>query len=96
MNEAEIIYIQSSSGTFTLNDKEFQIKEGGSAYIPIGVWHGLKNTGDETFRMLFGYTPSEFESYFREIGAPKVTEWIQKTPEEFSAINKKYGIIYKS
>ncbi len=96
MNEAEIVYIQSGSGIFTLNDKEFQIKGGGSAYIPIGLWHGLKNTGDETLRMLFGYTPAGFESYFCEIGVPEGTKWIQKTPEEFAAINKKYGIIYKS
>lgn len=95
MNETEIIYIQSGTGIFTLNDKEFPVKEGSSAYIPIGVWHGLENNGNETLRMLFGYTPSGFESYFREIGVPKGTEWITKTPEEFESINKKYGIIYK-
>jgi hypothetical protein len=45
--------------------------------------------------MLFSFTPSGFENYFREIGtrpseAPKAS-----TGEERSAIEKKYGIVYK-
>lgn len=95
LNEAEIIFIQQGSGLFTLGDKEVNVKEGSAAYVPQGAWHGLRNTGTETIRMIFSFSPSGFEGYFREIGVPKGVEWKEKTPEEFAAIDKKYGIVYK-
>ena len=95
LNEAEVIYIQRGSGIFTLGDKEYELKEGGAALVPKRVWHGLRNTGKETLRMVFSFTPSGFEGYFREIGVPKGVKWKEKTPEEFAAIDKKYGVVYK-
>ena len=95
LNEVEIILIQKGSGIFTLGDKEYEVKEGSAAYIPKGIWHGLRNSQTETLTMLFSYTPSGFEEYFREIGVPKGVQWKDKTPEEFDAIDKKYGIVYK-
>lgn len=96
LNEVEVIYIQQGSGIFTLGEKEYTIKAGSAAFIPKGVWHGVKNTGTENIRMMFSFTPSGFEGYFREIGVLKGTEWKGKTAEEFSAAAKKYGIQYKS
>ncbi|RYZ62343.1 MAG: cupin domain-containing protein [Chitinophagaceae bacterium] len=95
LREAEVIFIQKGSGVFTLGEKEFAVKEGSAAYVPKGVWHGLRNTGTETIRMQFSFTPAGFEGYFREIGVPIGVEWKEKTPQEFAAIDKKYGIVYK-
>ena len=95
LKEVEIIFIQRGAGVFTLGDKEFTVKEGSAAFVPKGVWHGLKNTGTETIRMMFSFSPSGFEGYFREIGVPKGVKWKEKTPQEFAAIDKKYGIVYK-
>lgn len=95
LNEVEVIFIQKGTGTFTLGDKEYTVNEGSAAYVPKGAWHGLKNTGMETIRMVFSYAPSGFEGYFREIGVPKGMEWKPKSPEEFDAIDKKYGIVYR-
>lgn len=96
LNEAEVIYIQSGTGIFTLGEKEYPVKAGSAAFVPKGVWHGLRNTGTEIIRMIFTFTPSGFEGYFREIGVLKGTEWKGKTGEEFAAAAKKYGIVYKS
>lgn len=95
LNEVEVIYILKGTGIFTIGDKEFPVKEGSAGYIPKGVWHSLKNTGDDTLRMMFSFSPAGFEGYFREIGVPKGVVWKDKTAEEFAAINKKYGIVYK-
>ncbi len=93
--EDEIIYVQNGTGLFILNDKEFQVSQGSVAFIPKNRWHGLKNIGNEVLTILFSYAPSGFENYFREIGVPKGTEWVEKTPEEFKAIDEKYSIVYK-
>ena len=45
--------------------------------------------------MRFGYTPSGFEGFFREVGTPVGQPFIQKTMEERRAIAKKWGMIYK-
>lgn len=95
LHEEEVIYIQYGSGFFILGDKEYEVKAGSVAYVPKGVWHGLRNTGSSDLRMLFSFTPSGFENYFREIGTlpgepPKVF-----TQEEWDAIENKYGIVYK-
>ncbi|WP_227588243.1 hypothetical protein [Chryseobacterium sp. MFBS3-17] len=45
--------------------------------------------------MVFIYSPAGFEGYFRELGSPAGTPWQPKTPEEFVALDKKWGIVYK-
>jgi quercetin dioxygenase-like cupin family protein len=96
LNEDELIFLHKGSGLFTLGDKQYQIKEGAVALVPKGVWHGLQNTGSENIEMRFGYTPSGFEGFFREVGTPGGQPFIQKTMEERRAIAKKWGMIYKN
>ena len=96
LNEDELIFLHKGTGLFTLADKQYQIKEGAVALVPKGVWHGLQNTGSENIEMRFGYTPSGFEGFFREVGTPVGQPFIQKTREERKAIAKKWGMIYKN
>ncbi len=96
LNEDELIFLHKGSGLFTLDDKQYQIKEGVVALVPKGIWHGLQNTGSENIEMRFGYTPSGFEGFFREVGTPVGQPFIQKTMEERRAIAKKWGMIYKA
>jgi quercetin dioxygenase-like cupin family protein len=95
LNEDEIIFLHKGSGLFTLDNKQYQINEGAVALVPKGVWHGLQNTGSENIEMRFGYTPSGFEGFFREVGTPLGQAFIQKTMDERRAIAKKWGMIYK-
>lgn len=95
LNEEEVIYVQYGNGIFTLGEKEFVVKAGSVAYVPKGIWHGLRNTDTANLRMLFTFTPSGFENYFREIGIPEGRGVNDLTDEQYEAINKKYGIVYK-
>jgi mannose-6-phosphate isomerase-like protein (cupin superfamily) len=95
LNEDELIYIQQGNGVFTLGEREIPVRAGSAAFVPKGVWHGLRNTGNKPLHMLFSFTPSGFEGYFREIGVKKGVQWVDKTAEEFAAINRKYGVVYK-
>jgi quercetin dioxygenase-like cupin family protein len=96
LNEEELIFLHKGSGLLTLGDKQYQIREGAVALLPQGIWHGLQNTGNENIEMRFGYTPSGFEGFFREVGTPVGQSFIQKTIEERRTIAKKWGMIYKN
>ena len=95
LNEDEFIFLHKGSGLFTLGDKQYQIKEGAVALVPKGVWHGLQNNGSENIEMRFGYSPSGFEGFFREVGTIVGQPFIQKTMNERRAIAKRWGMIYK-
>ena len=95
LNEDEFIFLYKGSGLFTLGDAQYQINEGAVAVVPRGAWHGLQNNGNETIEMRFGYTPSGFEGFFREVGTPVGQPFITKTMDERRAIAKKWGMIYK-
>ena len=43
------------------------------------------------FLFHFGYSPSGFEGFFREVGTPVGQPFIQKTMEQRRAIAKKWG-----
>jgi quercetin dioxygenase-like cupin family protein len=94
-NEDEFIFLHRGSGLFTLGDREVSIKEGAFALVPKATWHGLKNTGAENIEMRFGYAPSGFEGFFREVGTPADRPFVPKTKEERKAIARKWGMIYK-
>jgi quercetin dioxygenase-like cupin family protein len=95
LNEDEFLYIHRGSGLFTLGEKQYEVSEGAVAFIPKGVWHGTQNIGTENIEVRFGYSPSGFEGFFREVGIPDGQPFIQKTMEERRAIAKKWGMIYR-
>jgi quercetin dioxygenase-like cupin family protein len=94
-NEDELIFVHKGTGIFTLDEKEYNVSTGAVAYVPRGVWHGLKNTGTEYVEMRFAYTPAGLEQYFREIGTPKGQPFRKITPEERKTIGLRYGLIRK-
>ena len=94
-NEDELIFVHKGTGIFTLDEKEYNVSPGSVAFVPRGVWHGLKNTGTEYVEMRFAYTPAGLEQYFREIGTPKGQPFRKITPEERKIIGLKYGLIRK-
>ena len=95
--EDEFIILHRGTGLLTLGEKEYQIKEGATIFIPKGVWHGLKNNGTENIDMRFGYSPAGFEGFFRVVGIPVGKPWvqIQRTMEEKRALTEKYGFVPK-
>jgi mannose-6-phosphate isomerase-like protein (cupin superfamily) len=91
----ELIFISNSEGIFTLDEETIPVKTGTVVFVLRGIWHGLENTGRETMRMNFGYTPSGFENYFIENGTAAGTQAKDRTKEEYEATEKKYGMVYK-
>ena len=77
-NSDEVIYVVSGEITCKIGD---QVTVGGSgtcAFIPRGLAHAWKNTGAETARILFMYTPA---------GAGKWFEERSRTPDAWAAMN---------
>jgi mannose-6-phosphate isomerase-like protein (cupin superfamily) len=91
----EIFFFHKGSGTFILDDQEFVINEGSTAFVPRGLWHGLKNTGRELLVFTFSFSPAGFEEFFKRIGTPKGTAFKPKAQGEINAIAKKYGMVFK-
>lgn len=95
LNEDEFVFIHKGEGIFTLDDQQIAVKAGAIVFVPKGIWHGLENTGQETLCMVFGYSPSGFEGYFRENSTPAGMPAKERTAEQYAATEKKYGIVFR-
>jgi len=95
LNEDEFFIFLKGTGSIIINDKEYPIKPGTSGMVPRATWHSIVNSGSEILIFTFGYTPSGFEDFFRQIGTPKGIPFKAKTKEEIISIAEKYGMVYK-
>ncbi|HEY8780737.1 MAG TPA: cupin domain-containing protein [Mucilaginibacter sp.] len=93
--EDEMIFIHKGSGVLTLDNELISVEAGSMAIVPKYSWHGLENTGNESILMVFGYNPTGFEDFFRQVGTPKGQEFKQLIPEERIKIAEKMGMIFK-
>lgn len=93
--EEELIYVERGRGVLTFGDTEHDVVPGSMALVPRGVWHGLRNTGEEMLRMVFGYSPAGFEGYFREIGVRPGEPWKDLSGDDWQRINEKYNVVYR-
>jgi quercetin dioxygenase-like cupin family protein len=91
----ELIFIHRGEGTLTLDEQLIQVKTGDVAFVPRGTWHGLDNTGKENLLMMFQYSPAGFEEYFIENGTLVGAVAKERTAEEYTATEKKFGMVYK-
>lgn len=96
LNNDELIFIHTGTGTLTLDERSIEVKAGDVAFVPRGVWHGLDNSGKENLVMVFQYSPAGFEQYFIENGTLAGMPAKEKTQEEHAVTEKKYGMIYKT
>jgi mannose-6-phosphate isomerase-like protein (cupin superfamily) len=89
--EDEIIIIRMGNGIATLGDREFAVAAGATLYVPQGIWHGLRNSGQDTLGMSAIYSPSGFEQIFKQrLLRPN------RTPAEIESDRKKHGIVYRT
>ncbi|MEM9858883.1 MAG: cupin domain-containing protein [Bacteroidota bacterium] len=95
LNEEEFIFIQKGEVEITLDNFIETGKAGDLIYVPRATWHGFKNSSKEEVIILFGYTPSGFEDYFRAIGTKEIDKNLGFTSEDWIRTNKKFGVIYK-
>ena len=67
----EVAYVLSGEITFKTGDEVTVGGPGTCAFLPRGVPHAWKNTGGETGRVLFLYTPAGAGGFFEEqLGRP--------------------------
>jgi quercetin dioxygenase-like cupin family protein len=67
----EVAYVLSGEITFKIGDEVTVGGPGTCAFMPRGVPHARKNTGTETARVLFLYTPADAGGFFEEqLGRP--------------------------
>lgn len=95
LDNDELIFIHGGEGTLTLDEETIEVKTGDVVFVPRGTWHGLDNTGKEVLQMVFQYSPAGFEEYFIENGTLAGMEAKERTAEEYTATEKKYGMVYK-
>ena len=62
----EVAYVLSGKITFKIGDEVTVGGPGTCAFLPRGVAHAWKNTGAETGRVLFLYTPASAGGFFEE------------------------------
>jgi len=63
----EVAYVLAGEITFKIGDKITVGGPGACAFMPRGVAHAWKNTGGETGRVLFLYTPAPAGKFFEEL-----------------------------
>ena len=95
LHEDEFFFIISGTGIIKIDEKAFPFKPGTTAFVPKNTWHAFNNNGNEKVVFFFGYSPAGFEGFFREVGTPKGQEYKPRPKEEFDAIAKKYGMVFK-
>ena len=93
--EEEWIVIERGRGVLTFGEETFHVVPGSMALVPRGVWHGLRNEGDEMLRMVFGYTPAGFEDYFRAISVRPGEPRKKLTAAEWTRINADFHVTYR-
>jgi quercetin dioxygenase-like cupin family protein len=93
--EDEIIFIHSGEGTMTLGEERIAVKNGATVFVPQGVWHGLENSGTEMLVMLWVFSPSGFEQYFRDIGVKPDEKLLSRTNEQWHAVDAQHAITYR-
>ena len=76
----EVAYVLSGEVTFKIGDELTVGGTGTCAFMPRGVRHAWKNTGAETGRVLFLYTPAR---------AGGLIEEQQRTGRKFASMNER-------
>ncbi|MFK7990660.1 MAG: cupin domain-containing protein [Sandaracinaceae bacterium] len=62
---AELIYIDTGSGTMLLGDRRVPVRSGSALYVPPGVLHDFRGDGSQPLRAIQIYSPSGPEQRFR-------------------------------
>ena len=82
----EVAWVLAGEITFKIGDEVTVGGPGTCAFMPRNVPHAWKNTGSETGRVLFLYTPAAAGGYFEELpkrpGRP-IDDDERKSPERY-------------
>ena len=57
---AEIYYVISGAGQVHIDGVDHPVTAGSAVYIPGGVWHFMRNTGDAVLKLLYVFAVDSF------------------------------------
>jgi quercetin dioxygenase-like cupin family protein len=86
----EVAYVLSGEITFKIGDHVVVGGPGTCAFMPRGVAHAWKNTGAETGRVLFLYTPARAGKFFEEQSQSQ-RSLVSMDPRELAETFRQYG-----
>ena len=61
----EIIFVMRGHGEIKIADEVFPMRPGDAIYLPQGVKHLMRNTGEETMRLICTFTSSDMSRDLR-------------------------------
>ncbi len=56
----EVYYILSGEGVVSIAEVDHPVRPGATVFIPGNAWHGTRNTGDDTLRLLYVFAVDSF------------------------------------
>ena len=65
--EEEILFFHEGRGEVEVDGEAFPVEAGMSVFLPVGVPHGLRNTGDAPLKLLWVFSPPGYEDVFRQM-----------------------------
>ena len=80
-NSDEVMYVLSGEFTFKIGEQVTSGGAGTCAFMPRGIAHAWKNSGGETGRALFMYTPAEAGKVFEELRRLQRPDWARSDPD---------------
>lgn len=87
----EILFIHRGSGLATLGERQVEVREGATIYIPPNTRVSLKNTGTSPLTVLFFFPDPAMADYFRD-GSVREGEAAKPfTEEEFAAFRARHS-----
>jgi quercetin dioxygenase-like cupin family protein len=84
----EVAWVLAGEVTMKIGDEVTVGKAGSCAFFPRNVPHAWKNTGNETARILFLYTPAKAGGYFEELLERPVSS---ANGAEANAVRERHG-----
>ncbi len=87
----EILFIHRGNGVATLGEREAEVTDGTTIYIPSDTRVGLRNTGKEPLQLLFIFPkPEVVAAYYDELTVKEGLPLRAFTPEEFAAFRSRH------
>ncbi|MBA2312564.1 MAG: cupin domain-containing protein [Actinobacteria bacterium] len=88
----ELFYVVEGEYEFMIGDRSLRAVEGGSVFIPRGVFHDFHSTGEVAGRLLTFCTPGGIEDFFEDLAQLVPGTGI----EEVQEIQRKHGFRFAS
>lgn len=94
LEQDEVLILRTGSARVTLNDKDYEVKAGGTVFFPARTWVSLKNTGTEPIKLIFFFSAPGFEDYMRCTSTPAGEKGAKITRAELQACAHKGHVEY--